>query len=442
MYSALPAQAILADLMKDSPVVPEPTKAGVQATQRVLQQKFAANRRKQILQTQVDLSSEAAEVVDSKEAATETSSVLTPSKSLSMNVTNRQRRRAQRAKIEKANELTASASKAFQRVQQELDTKQGEKLSAPATVEPLSESQTQGALTDSRLDEPNRNISGKNRSKLQSSSKNKVPVGAVLTNESEQPPKEVGASSKEEGRTPESDTSVSKIMPKKPEPPSQSRKASSKSQKTNTLKELKGSSQSKTPMEKVLSAIPDSILKKLESEYSSPQKPLPKSVDHVPKHGAEGEDSPSKTSGSSQKHSARLIANITANGAKSEQEKDTEVQAKEENTPKRPSESERKAVLAKQLGLKIIRKAGKGSPASAASNEKKADSIPRTITSIARRVMIGKHDAENKFLRFGSQESDVADFESLQDALGRTAAKIRTKIEKADATKLDILRKA
>jgi len=96
-------------------------------------------------------------------------------------------------------------------------------------------------------------------------------------------------------------------------------------------------------------------------------------------------------------------------------------------TPKRGedrlSETERKADLARKLGVKI--------------HKHRTGDNPHHVAQAERRRAGG-----SKSQLSGTPLSDLAGFDSLQGALGRKGAKLKTAIEKADATQLEILRES
>lgn len=101
-----------------------------------------------------------------------------------------------------------------------------------------------------------------------------------------------------------------------------------------------------------------------------------------------------------------------------------------------PTEAERKAQLANRLELEV----------------KKTVSTSRKVALEGQHDIMSKHavkDGSTRIMRkvqsrskdFGNKISDVEGFDSFQSAVGGKGTKIKTDIEKADATKLEILRK-
>lgn len=149
--------------------------------------------------------------------------------------------------------------------------------------------------------------------------------------------------------------------------------------------------------------------------------------------------------------------------AKSRREKGAESQAKEESTldsalnstsagPKRPTEAERKAELAKTIKptlAKTIRK-GKVKKGNAKESEvvrkgkarkinAKESGVPRKVNNLVVRSVKG--DSSSKRKESASTISKTPGFDSLKNSLIGSSTKSRNKIERTDATQLRILRK-
>ena len=133
--------------------------------------------------------------------------------------------------------------------------------------------------------------------------------------------------------------------------------------------------------------------------------------------------------------------------AKNKKEKKAKSQVIEESTldsalnsksagPKRPSEAERKAELAKTIKptLRKIKRKGK-----ARKVNTKESGVPRKVNNLVVRNVKG--DSSPKRKEPASTISKTPGFGSLKNAMIGGSAKSRNNIEKTDATKLKILRK-
>ena len=149
--------------------------------------------------------------------------------------------------------------------------------------------------------------------------------------------------------------------------------------------------------------------------------------------------------------------------AKSKREKGAESQAKEEGTldsalnstsagPKRPTEAERKAELAKTIKPTLAKTIRKGNLKKGTAKESgvvrkdkarkinaKESGVPRKVNSLVVRTVKG--DSSPKRKESTSTISKTPGFASLKNALIGGSTKSRNNIEKTDATQLNILRK-
>jgi len=323
------------------------------------------------------------EVADDKQGTPLPNQVSKPTKPLSQKALRQQRLSNQAAKRQKAKQgkgETHEANKAAKRAQQVLDRREGKKLSASALLEPLL------GLPGNKIQDP-----------LADSGPEEANEGMPLDEHSE-----LGSSSKNEGPT-------EKVMSTVPEHP---------------LKDLISSIQNGRRTRKVMTSVPEHILKLLESDYKKEQEAMVNLAGHEPQDAITEGGSSSKPTASARK--------TTTKKSLSEQARDTELQAKGKRGEKRLLETERKAELARKLGMKIRKHVIEHNPHFAA----KADALSPTGKMVDR-----EKDVLSRSKEIGTRMSDVAGFDSLQGALGRKAAKLKAGIEKADATQLEILRK-
>lgn len=120
-----------------------------------------------------------------------------------------------------------------------------------------------------------------------------------------------------------------------------------------------------------------------------------------------------------------------------DQEKGVETQDSVKSGTNRIPEAERKAELARKLGLKTVKHATKESPEFGGQTAKTTD---EAVVAFAKKSLEQTKKLASKSTTSGKKLSDVAGFDSLQSTLGGKPKKAKSPIERADATKLEILR--